>query len=354
MLSVTCQTGRAWSRKESPLASVKRWGDGASLGHPLLDRYISFVAARTRPNTVVAVASDLRIFFETVGKDPTEVSTDDVFEFIRAQRAPVVDSNVVRLVDGESGLMASTIKRRLSSVSGFYSYLTMTSVLTENPVPRGIATRRSRRRRDATVPLLRAPRRLPKILEPEEVNALFRALRHHRDRAMVEAMVLGGLRRCEVLGLRLGDLKPGDRKVFVAEGKGGHQRYAAISGRFFRSVSAYMELERPRSATSDFLFVVLKGSRRGEPFSEDGLEEIVRAAKSRARLAHATCHELRHTCFTRLREAGMAMEALQVQAGHRSIETTRLYLHLSNEWLCDEYSRAAALIDASMLAEVAR
>ena len=87
--------------------------------------------------------------------------------------------------------------------------------------------------------------------------------------------------------------------------------------------------------------------------SEDGLEEIVRSAKARAGLSHATCHELRHTCFTRLREAGMALEALQVQAGHRSIETTRLYLHLSNEWLCEEYQRAANLIDASMAQAVA-
>ena len=98
---------------------------------------------------------------------------------------------------------------------------------------------------------------------------------------------------------------------------------------------------------------MLKGPRAGEPLSEDGLEEIVRAAKARAGLAHASCHELRHTCFTRLREAGMALEALQVQAGHRSIETTRLYLHLSNEWLADEYQRAANLIDASMTQAVA-
>ena len=68
---------------------------------------------------------------------------------------------------------------------------------------------------------------------------MFRALRHHRDRAMVEAMVLGGLRRCEVLGLRMDDLRPGERRVFIAQGKGGHQRFAAISARFFRSVGAY-------------------------------------------------------------------------------------------------------------------
>ena len=149
-------------------------------------------------------------------------------------------------------------------------------------------------------------------------------------------------------------LRPGERRLFIAEGKGGHQRLASVSARFFRSVGRYVEGERPEGATTKRLFVVLKGPRRGEPLSEDGLEEIVRAAKARAGLLHATCHELRHTCLTRLREAGMALEALQVQAGHRSIETTRLYLHLSNDWLADEYQRAAALIDASMLQAVAQ
>jgi integrase/recombinase XerD len=58
------------------------------------------------------------------------------------------------------------------------------------------------------------------------------------------------------------------------------------------------------------------------------------------------CHQLRHTCLTRLREAGMALEAVQPQAGHRGIESTRVYLHLANDWLAGEYLRAAALIDA--------
>ena len=62
------------------------------------------------------------------------------------------------------------------------------------------------------------------------------------------------------------------------------------------------------------------------------------------------CHELRHTCLTRLREAGMALEAVQAQAGHLSIESTRIYLHLTNDWLAGEYRRAAALIDADTAA----
>jgi site-specific recombinase XerD len=324
------------------------------LGHPVIDRYLEFVEARARHNTLLAAASDLRVFFTEVDKEPADVGVNDVLAFITAQRQPRLDTNVVRLRDGEAGLSSSTIKRRLSSVSGLFSYLMMTGEREANPVPKGLSTRRSRQSKGAVVPLVRAPRMLPKILEPAEVDALLAALRRWRDRAMVEAMVLGGLRRCEVLGLRLGDLRPGEGRLFIAEGKGGHQRLIPISGRFFRSLSAYLDSERPEDAKTDRLFVVLKGPRVGQPLSEDGLDEIIRYTKAKIHLAHCTCHELRHTCLTRLREAGMALEALQAQAGHRSIETTRIYLHLSNEWLADEYARAISLIDTDLLKAVAQ
>jgi integrase len=98
------------------------------------------------------------------------------------------------------------------------------------------------------------------------------------------------------------------------------------------------------------VFVVLKGPRRGMPLSAEGLDEILDGARRRAGLGH----ELRHTCLTRLREAGMALEAVQAQAGHRSIESTRVYLHLANDWLASEYWRAAELIgaDAAAVAEM--
>ena len=75
-----------------------------------------------------------------------------------------------------------------------------------------------------------------------------------------------------------------------------------------------------------------------------------REARARAGLTQATCHQLRHTCFTRLREAGMALEAIQAQAGHASIDSTRIYLHLANDWLEREYLRAAEAIEAQVVA----
>jgi site-specific recombinase XerD len=312
-----------------------------SLGHRLVDRYLEFVAGRARPNTLRAVAFDLKAFFAVVGKDPAEVTAADVFDFLADQRG---DRSVVRLVD------------RVSSVSGLYAYLVARgdTPVQASPVPRGLSTRRQGgSRRSRTVPLVRVPRTLPKILAPEEADRLIAALRTHRDRAMVLAMVLAGLRRCEVLGLRLADVRAGDRRLFVAEGKGGHQRVIPVADRFLAAVGDYLHDERPAASATDRVFVVLKGPRRGQPLSAEGLDEILAGARWRAGLEHATCHELRHTCLTRLREAGMALEAVQAQAGHRSIESTRVYLHLTNDWLAGQYRRAAALIDADQAAVAA-
>lgn len=312
------------------------------LGHEVIDRYLRFVWSRVRPNTLLAVAFDLKVFFSVVGKDPAQVTVADVLGFIEAQRRPVRGDNVVRLEDGEAGLSARTIRRRLSSVSGLFEYLVATEAIVKNPVPRGLGDRTGRRR---PLPLIRSPRTLPRILDPCEVDALMAALRTSRDRAMIQAMLLGGLRRCEVLGLRLGDIDPGDKRVFVSEGKGGHERITPISNRFFETLTTYIDGERP-DTTTERVFVVLKGRRRGQPLSPAGLDQVMRGARQRAGLTHATCHELRHTCLTRLREAGMALEAVQAQAGHRSIETTRLYLHLANDWLADEYHRTSWAIDS--------
>ena len=283
--------------------------ESITLGHPLLDDYLAFVAARARTNTWLAVASDLKIFFAVVAKPPAEVTSADVFAFLSAQRTPLHGARVVRLDDGEPGLAARTIARRLSTVRGLYAYLSARgdTGVDRNPVPTSLAARRpAGRRGKGGVPLIRTPRTLPRVLAPAEVDALRAALRTHRDRAMVDAMVLGGLRRCEVLGLRIEDVNAGERRLFVA----------------------------------------LKGRRRGEPLSAAGLDEILDGARARAGLNKATCHQLRHTCFTRLREAGMKLEAIQAQAGHASIDSTRIYLHLANDWLEKEYLRAAEAIEA--------
>jgi integrase/recombinase XerD len=324
----------------------------ARTGVPLADVYLEFLGGRCRPNTVRAAAYDLKVFFAVVARPPDQVRPADVLAFITAQRTGRAgQGGVLQPVKagGEpAGVSAATVRRRLSIVSGFFAFLQARGDVAANPVPRGLPTRRERSRPGQGVPLVRAVRRLPRILAPAEVDALMAALRTHRDRAMVAAMVLGGLRRCEVLGLRLEDLRFAERRVFIAEGKGGRQRLVPVSARFFAAVAAYLDAERPPG--SDRVFVVLQGPHRGQPLTAKGMDVVLAAARRRAGLAHATCHELRHTCLTRLREAGMALEAVQAQAGHASIESTRIYLHLADDWLAAQYRKAAEVIDAQVFA----
>ena len=187
------------------------------LGDPLLDDYLEFLAVRCRPNSVLAARFDLKVFLEVVAKPVAEVRAPDVLGFITAQRTGarcLAEPSVVAVPATTAGVSQRTIRRRLSTISGLYAFLTARGDVAANPVPRGLPTRRERSRPGQGVPLVRAPRRtLPRILTPLEVDALTGALRTHRDRAMVAAMLLGGLRRCEVLGLTMGDVRAAERAI---------------------------------------------------------------------------------------------------------------------------------------------
>ena len=181
-----------------------------TLGHPLVDAYLEFAGARGAVNTWLATAYDLKVFFEVVSKDPADVTSADVFAFLAQQRTPRQEK-VVRIEDGEAGLSARTIARRLSSVAGLFEYLIVLgdAGVERNPVPRGLAGRRAGQRGRGGVRLVRQPRTRPRILSPVEVDALLGALRTQRDRAIVLAMLLGGLRRCETFGGALSGHQPG-------------------------------------------------------------------------------------------------------------------------------------------------
>ena len=205
------------------------------LGHRLVDAYLEMVAARLRPNSVLAAAYDLKVFFTVVDIDPLQVRSRDVIGFIRAQRTGSTNGNVIA-IDDTAGMALSTVRRRLSSVSGFYAHLVALGEMDHNPVQRGMPVRSPVTRGRRVVPLVRPVRHLPQILDTDEVPRLLEALRTCQDRAMVEAMLLAGLRRCEVLGLRHGDVRWGERRLFIADGKGGHQRLVPISPRFFTTL----------------------------------------------------------------------------------------------------------------------
>ena len=93
-----------------------------SLGVPLLDGYLEFLAVRSRPNTVLAAAYDLKVFFCLVGKPPHEVTSVDVFGFITAQYTGGGRGRLQPVTQTATGVSARTVRRRLSSVSGLFAF----------------------------------------------------------------------------------------------------------------------------------------------------------------------------------------------------------------------------------------
>jgi len=323
--------------------------DGAvvniSLGVPEVDAYLKFLKYRCRYNTWISYGYDLQVFLNTIQKPITEITPADILAFIESQRAtPKPGPRVDRSALLGSELSNRTIKRRLTAVAGLYEYLRVFHdfPLKDNPVPRGLTKRNSfwsNRYGNAPVtPLIRAPEILPRPLDSEEISRFVDSLRSHRDKAMVLFMLLAGLRKSEVLKLALKDIDFGQRTLMVREGKGGYQRVVAISDAGLQELLCYLNDERP-PGSSDCVFLVMKGRHRGQPLTVAALDTIIEYHRQKANTPGVQCHRLRHTCFTRLRQGGMSLEALQAQAGHRSIVSTRVYLHLCPRELQQEYLR---------------
>jgi len=314
-----------------------------------VDEYLRFLKNRCRPNTWINYAHDLKIFFNFVQKPVFEVKPRDIFAFMEYQREVARPRRRPHGTADTTGLSTRTIRRRLSAISSLYGYLAVCgdTPIKNNPVPSGLLTRGAFWNwgygRQTTTPLVRVSWSLPRPLDSEEITGFLRSLRRHRDRAMVLLMLLAGLRKSEVLGLTVKDIDFGLRNVWIRYPKGGRPRVVAVSEIVLQALLCYLNEERPRSSLPQ-LFLVLKGPRKGKPLSIMGLDEIIEYHREQANAPGLRCHRLRHTCFTRLREAGMSLEALQAQAGHKSITSTMAYLHLCPRRLQEEYRHVSALV----------
>jgi len=316
-----------------------------SLGVAEVDDYLKFLQYRCRPNTWLSYGYDLQIFLNFIRKPLLEVTSADILAFVDSQQsAPNRQGRTNGLSSKGPGLSNRTINRRLAAVASFYEYLRVFHDLpgNRNPVPRSLAKRNvfwaNRYGNTASLALIRVPQTLPRPLDPEEISPFVNSLLTHRDKAMVLLMLLAGLRKSKVLNLGLKDIDFGQRTLMVREGKGGHQRVVAISDPGLQALISYLNKERP-SGNSDKVFLVMKGKNKGQPLTVGALDTIIEYHRHKADTPGVQCHRMRHTCFTRLRQGGMSLEALQAQAGHSSINTTRIYLHLCPRELQEEYLR---------------
>jgi integrase/recombinase XerC len=279
----------------------------------------------------------------------TSVTPMDVFGFLEVLGAPAT-GRVVDLRTGR-GAAASTMNQRIAALRGLFDYAVIGGACDHSPIPsprrssglrakrRGLLGHVSSGRPRGGGRLVREQRRLPEALEPEEVQEFFADLETHRDRAVVLAMLLGGLRAGEVRSLLLADVDIGARRLRVV-GKGGRERVVPVDRAFFAELAVYLRAERPVDASAQECFVVLRGPTRGQALTEAGMRRIFRTHRVRSGAMRVRPHRLRHTYGTELAAAGMDLLVLRELMGHASPETTAGYVHLSPETIAGEYAKA--------------
>lgn len=192
----------------------------------------------------------------------------------------------------------------------------------------------------AAGPRLRQPRRVVVTLTEEEVATFWQSFRTFRDLALVGLMLLMGLRSCEVLHLHIEDLQLAEGQIRVT-GKGDKQRVLPLPGEIIEVLEKYFRWERPLT-NSPYLFVSLKGHRRGRPMTPAGLRSLFRHHRVGSQVRHANPHRFRHTFGANMVRDGISLPALQHLMGHSQIQTTMIYAQLAPQDVWREYARAVA------------
>jgi integrase/recombinase XerD len=228
----------------------------------------------------------------------------------------------------DRGIKITTIRMRLTGVQSFLRHLAE-----EGIVSRDVFGKRIR---------LQLPERLPRAMDPDDLQKLLSIIEGSRDRAMILVLLRTGMRIGELLNTKVTDVHIKERKIEIYEAQ--KNRLGRV---VYLSEDAIIALKTwlgERNAWEAYLFYSRWNT---DTMSYSTARSRFEKYIVKAGLTHKgyTLHTLRHTFATELLNAGMRLECLQVLLGHRNIEETRRYARLTDKTREEEYFKAMAVIE---------
>ena len=233
----------------------------------------------------------------------------------------------------------ATINRRLSSLRGFYGWMSVNGAVDSDPA--------------SVIAGPKVARHLPHVLKHAEMERLLRVhsaydfagnpreqtIADMRDQAILEFLYACGVRISEAAGLALADVDFGSRLVKVF-GKGRKERIVPLHDLCLEAMGIYLREARPillGGKTCDAFFV----STRGNPMSADSMRKMFKATVRAAGLDETLSpHDMRHTFATDLLDGEADLRSVQEMLGHASLSTTQIYTHLTPARLQQAHSQA--------------
>jgi integrase/recombinase XerC len=223
-----------------------------------------------------------------------------------------------------AGLSPGSLRDMLSAYRSFYRWLAREGEAATNPA---IGVRSPK-----------APRKLPQVLDVDEVGALLDFPvddpESVRDRALLELLYSSGLRVSELTSVRWRDLDLAEGMIRVT-GKGSKTRIVPVGGKAIAALRALREQDHPGADDP------LVRGHLGKPLTPGGVRaRLKRRAKDQGVWKRVYPHLLRHSCASHVLESSGDLRAVQELLGHADIGTTQIYTHLDFQHLAKVYDAA--------------
>mgnify|MGYP000124412159 CR=1 FL=1 len=249
-----------------------------------------------------------------------------------------VDPTLIRaflMREKRKGISSRSNERRLIACRKFYDYLLRRAYIENNPFL-----------------LIKAPKvnKLPpQVLYEQELLKLFECNAQRedplarRDQAILELLYASGLRVSELTSLTLQDISPRSRILKIV-GKGNKPRLVPYSVRAQEALNEYIQTTRKEillkngvEQPTNALFV----NGKGNPLTTRGVEYILKKIDEKAGLNFQLHpHTLRHTFATHLLDNGADLRTIQELLGHKSLNTTQVYTHVSAKRMLEQYRKS--------------
>jgi len=180
------------------------------------------------------------------------------------------------------------------------------------------------------LPYPKVQKKLPSILSKEEVTRLIEASDSLYQRTLLMVLYGTGMRRSEVVRLKISDIDSQRMIIRVVDGKGGKDRDLPLSLALLETLRAYWRWLKPRT----YLFPSRMHRDTEQPITDKAVWWACNQAAQKAGIRkRVSPHLLRHSWATHLLEGGTDLRTIQLLLGHEDLETTARYLHLSQKHL---------------------
>lgn len=168
----------------------------------------------------------------------------------------------------------------------------------------------------------RKENKLPKVISKEEVKAIIEHTNNIKHRCIVELLYSAGLRRNELLNLKIEDIDSKRMLILVKGAKGNKDRLTLLSENVLNDLRTYFKEWKPK--------VYLFEGAHGGQYSTSSIKKIINNASIKAGIRkQISPHMLRHSFATHLLENGADLRQIQTLLGHNNIQTTEIYTHVA-------------------------